>query len=513
MKLSSQLFLCAAAIAASACAVTGADQAPRPSVAASAAVTGNAWFDDAQQALAARKAIQPINTRAKNVILFVGDGMDPTTVTAARIFDGQTRGEDGEENMLSFENFPYVAYSKTYTTDSQISDSAGTMSAMVTGVKTKSGVLSISDASPHGDCAASLTAKVDTIGELAEQAGLAVGVVSTAEITHATPGAVYAHTPNRGWTTDAALPDEAKTAGCADIARQLIEFPYGDGIDVALGGGRRHFTPNTVADPENGDAMGSRGDGRDLTAEWAAKSGDHRYVWDKAGFDAAPNSSKLLGLFEPSHVKYAADRGTDPAGEPSLPEMTAKAIEILSRDPDGFFLMVEAGKIDHAHHGGNAYRALSETQEYAQAVETALSMTSTQDTLIIVTADHGHTLSIQGYSSKGSNILGLSTTMHDAGEVTPRNARDGKPYTTLSYANGPGSVFNQDVDLSNGRPALTEEEVLAPNYRQQAMTPTGSETHGGQDVPVYASGPKAHLIGGVVEQNYIFHVMADALGL
>ncbi len=439
--------------------------------------------------------------------------MDPTTVAAARIFDGQTRGEAGEENLLSFETFPHVAFSKTYTTDFQIADSAGTMSAMVTGVKTKSGVLSISDASPHGDCTASLAAKVDTIGELAEQAGLAVGVVSTAEITHATPGAVYAHSPNRGWTTDSAMPAEAITQGCTDIAQQLIDFPYGDGIDVALGGGRRHFTPNTVADPEISAAMGNRTDGRDLTAEWTAKSANHQYVWDKAGFDAAPTNAKLLGLFEPSHVKYAADRDTDTAGEPSLPEMTAKAIEILSQDPDGFFLMVEAGKIDHAHHGGNAYRALSETQEYAQAVQTALSMTNTEDTLIIVTADHGHTLSIQGYSTKGSDILGLSTTTNDDGETIPRNARDDKPYTTLSYANGPGSLFRDGTALSVGRPAPQADEVTGLNYRQQAFTPTGSETHGGQDVPVYASGPKAHLIGGVIEQNYIFHVMADALEL
>lgn len=510
MKILSHLMLCTAAIAVAACSASTTTPAGKK---AHATMTGNDWYDDAQQTLAARKAMQPINTKAKNVILFVGDGMDPTTVTAARIFDGQTRGEEGEENLLSFENFPHLALAKTYTTDFQIPDSAGTMSAMVTGVKTKSGVLSISDASPHGDCAASLAAKVDTIGELAEQAGLAVGVVSTAEITHATPGAVYAHTPNRGWANNSSLPEEAVAEGCTDIAQQLIEFPYGDGIDVALGGGRRHFTPDTMADPESDSAMGGRSDGRDLTAEWAEKSANHHYVWDKAGFDAAPNDAKLLGLFERSHVKFAADRETDPAGEPSLPEMTAKAIEILSRDPDGFFLMVEAGKIDHAHHGGNAYRALSQTQEYAQAVETALSMTNKEDTLIIVTADHGHTLSIQGYSTKGSDILGLSTTTNDEGETVPNDARDEKPYTTLVYANGPGSLFRDGSALSVGRPAPSADDVATPNYRQQALIPTGSETHGGQDVPVYASGPKAHLIGGVIEQNYIFHVMADALEL
>jgi len=503
VKISSILFIATSAIALTACTATTATlRSEIRSEISKPVITGNSWYDDAQRALAARKAVTPNNDRAKNVILFVGDGMDPTTVTVARIFDGQSRGEAGEENVLSFEAFPYVAYAKTYTTDYQVADSAGTMSAMVTGVKTKSGVLSVSDAVEHGDCASGLAAEVITIGELAEKAGLALGVVSTAEVTHATPGAVYAHTPNRGWANDSAMPEEARNEGCVDIARQLIEFPYGDGIEVALGGGRRHFTPNTMADPENTERKGARRDGRDLTAEWAAKSSNHRYVWNKADFDASPNDAKLLGLFEPSHVKYAADRDEDVGGEPSLPEMTAKAIEILSRDEDGFFLMVEAGKIDHAHHGGNAYRALTETQEYAEAVKIARKMTSDRDTLIIVTADHGHTLSFQGYPAKGNDILGLSGS----------NARaDGKSYTTLAYANGPGTVFSKD--LGDGRPAPDAAEVTDKDYRQQALIPTGSETHGGQDVPVYASGPKAHLIGGVFEQNYIFHVMADALGL
>jgi len=499
VKFPSFLFIAASAIALAACTTTSI---PQRSEISKPVVTGNSWYDNAQEVLAARKAVSPNYGRARNVILFVGDGMDPTTVAAARIFDGQSRGEAGEENMLSFEAFPYVAYAKTYSTDFQVADSAGTMSAMMTGVKTKSGVLSVSDEVEHGDCKSGLAAKVITIGELAEKAGMALGVVSTAEITHATPGAVYAHTPNRGWANDSAMPEDARAAGCTDIARQLIEFPFGDGIDVALGGGRRHFTPSSMADPEDNERKGARGDGRDLTAEWAAKSSRHRYVWNKAQFDAAPNDAKLLGLFDPSHMKYAADRNEDVAGEPSLPEMTAKAIEILSRDEDGYFLMVEAGKIDHAHHGGNAYRALTETQEYAEAVQVARTMTSKRDTLIIVTADHGHTLSFQGYPAKGNDILGLSGS---------NAAGDGKPYTTLSYANGPGTVF--DKDLGEGRPVPNANEVTGKDYRQQALIPTGSETHGGQDVPVYASGPKAYLIGGVFEQNYIFHVMADALGL
>lgn len=503
------LISCAASLAACAqLGLPGADLADAP-----AQATGDPWFDDAQAALAARKKVKPITGRAKNVILFVADGMDPTTVAAARIFDGQSRGEAGEENLLSFERFPHIAMSKTYTTDHQVPDSAGTMSAMVTGVKTKSGVLSVTDAVRHGDCASALAAVAPTLGELAEQASMSVGVISTAEITHATPGAVYAHSADRGWATDARMPEDAKAAGCIDIARQLIEFPYGDGLDLALGGGRAHFLPATASDPEDEGETGARGDGRDLTAEWTAKSDDHLFVWNETQLAAAPANAKILGLFERSHLEFEADRAEDKGGEPSLEEMTRKAIEILSNNPNGYFLMVEAGKVDHAHHGGNAYRALSDTQEYAQAVAAARALTNEKDTLIVVTADHGHTMAFQGYPIKGNDIFGLVSDIDDSGVVAPTLARDGKPYTTLGYANGPGTVFASGIDLSDGRPAPDAAAITKKNYRQQALAPTGSETHGGQDVTIYASGPGAYLFGGVVEQNYIFHVIDDALNL
>ena len=498
-------------LALTACAQTG--NAPTTQKSFSPALTGDPWFDDAQRHLAKRHDLASGPLRAKNVILFVADGMDPTTVAAARIFDGQSRGEEGEENLLSFETFPYVAFSKTYTTDFQVPDSAGTMSAMVTGVKTKSGIVSLNDNVVHNDCTSVAGAMVPTLGELAERAGMSVGVVSTAEMTHATPAAVYAHSPNRGWGVDSRMPQEAKDAGCPDIARQLIEFADGDGIDVALAGGRAHFLPKEITDPED-DSTGAREDGRDLTAEWVAKSDDHTFVWNKAGFDASSNSAKLLGLFEMSHLEYEADRLDDTGGEPSLTEMTEKAISMLSSNAEGFFLMVEAGRVDHAHHGGNAYRALTDAQEFAEAIAAAQGMTNASETLIVVTADHGHTMAIQGYPEKGNPILGLVSVPDEEGTSAPLPAYgDKKPYTTLSYANGPGTVFRSETGLVDGRPAPQAGEVLAKDYRQQALIPTGSETHGGQDVGIYATGPGAQLIGGVVEQNYIFHVIDYALEL
>lgn len=472
--------------------------------------TGDAWFDGARETLAQRKNIKPVKSKARNVILFIADGMDPTSVAAARIYDGQSRGEEGEENLLSFERFPNLAMSKTYNTDMQVPDSAGTMTAMATGYKTRAGLISVKKESARGDCEASLAAHAPTFVEIAEQAGLSTGVISTARLTHATPAATYAHAPDRDWESDADLPAGAYEAGCRDIASQLIDFPYGDGVDFAMGGGRANFLPENAQDPEDRDRKGRRKDSRNLTAEWVAKSDRHAFVWNKEQFDAIDpvKNPRVLGLFEGSHLEYEADRETDEAGEPSLEEMTRKAIGILSRNENGFVLMVESGRVDHAHHMGNAARALKDAQEYAQAVAAAYEMTSPEDTLIIVTADHGHTLSFAGYASKGNNILGLS-----ANKFTPLRAADGKTYTTLGYANGPGSVFRKGADLSQGRPMLDADAVKHVDFLQPSLVPTGSETHGGQDVTIYASGPHAYLFSGVVEQNYIFHVIMDALRL
>ncbi len=500
--------LCSAAtLAATAACAAAAQKAPAPAP----APADDAWFEEGRKTLAARMAVTPNADKAKNVILFVADGMGPTTVTAARIYDGQQKGMSGEENALSFERFPYVALAKTYNTDAQTPDSAGTMTAMVAGVKTKAGVLSISDAAERGDCVGAQRASVATIGELAEQAGMATGVISTARLTHATPAAVYAHSADRNWEADVDLPEAAQEQGCKDIAAQLIDFPYGDGLEIALGGGRRNFLPADVGDPEDEGEKGRRRDGRNLAEEWAAKSEAHLAVFDTEAFEAAGDEARILGLFERSHMEYEADREADAGGEPSLSAMTEKAIRVLSKDDDGYFLMVEAGRVDHAHHAGNAARALIDTQEFAEAVEIAMEMTDAADTLVIATADHGHTIAFQGYPARGNDILGLATQPGDAN--APAMAGDGRAYTTLVYANGPGSVFFGEGAKDGERPEPTAEEVSDLSYRQQALIPAPGETHGGQDVAIYANGPHAYLFGGVVEQNYVFHVIDAALDL
>jgi alkaline phosphatase len=210
----------------------------------------NTWLNDGAASLAAAKKLVPNVKRAKNVILFVGDGMGISTVTAARIFEGQQKGLDGERNKLAFEKLPYVALSKTYSTNQQTSDSAPTMTAMVAGVKTNDGILSLNQSVARSEPSNTVIQanKVATILEQAEASGRATGIVSTARITHATPAATYAHTPNRDWEANANLPAAAVTGGAKDIAAQMIDNfgagAIGDGLEVALGGGRTYFLPH-----------------------------------------------------------------------------------------------------------------------------------------------------------------------------------------------------------------------------------------------------------------------------
>jgi alkaline phosphatase len=455
----------------------------------------NEWYSQGQAAVAQRANI-PLNTnKAKNVILFIADGMGISTITAARIYDGQSRGETGEENSLSFESFPSLALVKTYNTDAQVPDSAGTASAMNTGVKTAIGVISQA-ADQQNECYGPSKDFPKTIAEIAEAKGLATGIVSTASITHATPAAVYAHSPTRDWEADANIPADKRALGCQDIAQQLVQFSTGDGIDVALGGGKRYFYPN--------DDGGKRKDGRDLVDEWQQKYTDGAFVTNAEELSKATKTNdKLFGLFSSKHMAFEADRSA--TQEPSLTEMTSSAIDVLSRNKDGYFLMVESGRVDHAHHATNAYRALTDAQEFSRAVQAAVETVNLDETLILVTADHSHVFTIAGYPERGNPILGF-VAWSDGGSREYTNAADGKPYTTLGYHNGPNAT-------TDGRKEVTEEEVLSDNYLQETAIEMSSETHSGEDVALFAVGPWSHLVNGVIEQNEIFHIIDHAMGL
>lgn len=504
--------------------------------------TPERWAAEGKQVIQAALDRKPIETKARNVILFVGDGMGISTVTASRIYEGQQRGEPGEENVLSFERFPYSALSKTYNTDQQTSDSAGTMSAMITGVKTRAGVLSVNQYSVRGDASSVSGNEVMTLLEKAEIAGKATGIVTTARVTHATPAACYSHTSERNWECDANLPHGSPVA---DIAAQLIEmparmqaagYPQVDGPELVWGGGRRSFFPEgeiPSAYTAEGDS-GRRRDGRNLVEEWIGTRDNGVYIHNLTTFNAlgADSDAMVLGLFESAHMQFEADRKKDRGGEPSLAEMTRKAIDMLDRDERGFFLMVESGRIDHAHHAGNAYRALVDTVALSDAVRVAREATSEEETLIIVTADHSHVFTMAGYPARGNNILGLVAGPDGALAEDALSL----PYTTLGYQNGPGYLGASDAQpegpkvyphypsevegVSKGRSSLYQH--LFTNledgcdglhaHLQESAYPLGSETHGGEDVGVWASGPYAHLLGGTIEQNVIFHLMDFAFG-
>lgn len=491
----------------------------------------SAWFFRAGAARAAANGAS--DGRARNVILFVGDGMGLTTVAAARILEGQRNGRPGEENTLSFEQLPYTALSRTYNTDAQTPDSAGTMTAMITGVKTRIGVLSVGPGARRADCRAAAADELVSLLEIAESAGLATGVVTTTRLTHATPAATFARSPDRNWEDDYTIAPAAAAAGCRDIARQFIEPRIGNGVDVTLAGGRAQFLPYTERDPEHAAATGIRRDGRNLIAEWQARNPTGNFVWNASQLDALDprDNAPLLGLFEPDHMRFEHDRAGDPGGEPSLAQMTQIAIDRLSLAPSGYVLLVEAGRIDHAHHFGNAYRALVDTIALSDAVRVAVESTRADETLIVVTADHSHTLTFAGYPARGNPILGKVRGSSGVLEATADYALDelGQPFTTLGYANGPGYSgasdtqpegpkrflhdFSAMAKIRAGRPDLRAVDTAAPDFLQEATVPLKSETHGGEDVAVYARGPGAEAVRGSMEQNVLFHIMLQATPL
>ncbi len=487
------------------------------------------WWQQGRETVE-RAAARTPTTQARNVILFLGDGMGVSTVSAARILAGQIEGRSGEEHLLHFETFPVTGLSKVYNTNQQVPDSAGTMSAIMTGAKTRAGVLAIEGTVRRGDCEGALAAEVPTLLQQVAAAGLATGVVTTTTVTHATPAATYAHSPERNWEVDSAMPAAAIEAGCRDLALQLLEFDHGPFIDVVLGGGRSMFLPSGTPDPEYDFLDGRRADGRNLITEWLARHNNGAYVWNQAQFDAiGEDAHPILGLFEPSHMQFEVDRADDAAGEPSLAQMTGFAIERLQRNPNGYFLMVEGGRIDHAHHVNNAWRALTETIAMDDAVRVASEMTSAEDTLIVVTADHSHPLTFAGYPSRGNSILGLVRGNDDEGEPVETPSLDGfgLPYQVLGYAIGPGHHgltntqeggakrllhrFETIAPHPDGRGDLAAVDFTDPNLLQESRIPASFGTHSGEDVAVYAKGPGAELASGVMEQNVLYFIMRKAL--
>jgi len=435
---------------------------------------------------------------AKNVIFFLGDGMGPTTVTATRIY------KVGEAGRLTMESLKRTARIKTYSNDAQTTDSAPSMSAYMTGVKMNNEVISMSadtkasDATGKGyvsgadsTCPANNGTPAVTLLELAKAAGKSVGAVTTTRVTHATPAATYSHICHRD--------GENQIAAQGTPGNALYNAALKDGLDVLLGGGRRHYLPQ-------GTTGSKRTDTTDLTAQF--QTAGYSYVTTGTQLTAInpATTNKLLGLFNLDHMNYELDRKKNNVDEPSLADMTEKAIRVLQKNGKGYFLMVEGGRIDHALHGTNAKRALEDAGAFDEAIKRALSIADLSNTLIVVTADHDHTMTINGYPRKGNPILGVS---NDIKTGQPQLAADGLPYTTLVFGNG-GTTRKATRDN------VASVDTAADDYLQevgvQLGTP-GSETHGGGDVMLFSSGPGSTPLKGTLDNTKVFGVVKTAMGL
>jgi len=445
---------------------------------------------------------------AKNVIFFLGDGMGPVTTTAARIWKYK------EEGTLAMHTLAATARVKTYSLDAQTTDSAPSMAAYMTGVKSRNEVLGMDGATkaiaPGKDAATGVSAAVNNcpaagngaavtnLLELAKAKGKAVGSVTTARLTHATPAATYAHVCHRD--TEYEIARQAVPAGAGYNAA------LGSGVDVLMGGVSSYWRPYNATTAPRG-----RPDGRDLVAELQGQG--YTYVSDLATLNAAPITAgtKLIGLFDQAlaqgHMSYELDR--DATKEPSLAQMTTKAIDVLGKNTNGFFLMVEGGRIDHALHGTNAARALADTIAFDDAIKAAIDKVKTFDptlanTLIVVTADHDHTMAFNGYGKRGSDILGLNVSYATG---APSKDANGVNYTTLVFGNGavrPDVRANLDPTVVTGKDYLQEVAIRRGS--------AGSETHGGGDVMLFADGAGARTFKGTIDNTKVYTLVKAAAG-
>ncbi len=356
----------------------------------------------------------------------------------------------------------------------------------------------------HDHLQVAIEVELTTIADLARANGKDYGIVTTTRITHATPATVYAHSPERDWESDEFLTDANRSAGCIDITRQFVNLPADLAPAITLGGGWREFKPDSE--------RGKRRDGADLIAAWQAADPSRQYLRTARQLDTVSTDGPVLGLFSRSHMPYEALR--DPESSlPGIVEMTTAAIDYLERRENGYYLMIEGGRIDHGHHDGQPGLALTEGQAFARAVEAAIERVDLEETLVIVTADHSHVFTLAGYPTRGNDILGLVVTNDRSGEpeTEPTLAGDGRPYTTVGYANGPGAVRGERPTPATGLTALAQ--ALVPIEYTTISGDTGhDETHGGEDVAIYAIGPGSDAVRGVLEQNRIFDIMTDAFG-
>lgn len=407
--------------------------------------------------------------RPQSLVLMIADGFGPAAATLAReaqgaplVLDGILRGSVG-----------------TPSSDSRVTDSAAGATAYASGLRTYNGAIGLD----------ALGRPAGTLLEAARERGMATGLVATSTLSHATPAAFAAHVPSRS--------DEP------EIARQMME----QRIDVLLGGGADFFRP----EPE-----GKRKDGRDLAEEARAEGYD---LLATPAALAAADETPLLGLFAPGHMSYEIDR--DEAQEPSLAEMTRKALELLGRHEGGFFLMVEGSRIDHAAHRNDPATLLHEVLAYDEAVGVALAFAREHGrTLVVSVADHetgGMTLGRSGV--RGWHPEPLARVEASAGRLAAR-ARERAEAPGTSLAEAVEAVLREAAGLDSL--SAEEREGIEPegltrqmghlvSHRAGIGWTTGGHT--GVDVNLYASGPGSERLTGAMRNDAVGRTLADLLGL
>ena len=391
---------------------------------------------------------------ARNVILLIGDGMGQ-----AHRFAGQLLAA-GRAGRLAMDCLPVLGQMNTMCADTTtfVTDSAAAASAIATGVKTLNGCVAIG---PTG-------ARCTTVLEVAKQTGRSVGLVSTCQITDATPAAFAAHVPLR--------------ASQSEIARQYIEET---GVDVILGGGAVHWYPYGERLPETMfQSSYRRGVGSAGNLVELARQRGYDVVTDAVSLAEVvasrddSESAPLLGLFAADELFVQSTEGLGGSYDPpvSLAEMTSAAIDVLSRNPDGFFLMIEESAIDRMAHHNNAALTLKGVLELDRAVQVALAFAEhTPDTLVIVTADH----ECGGLAVAGS-----------LDQPSPYEPGGGLLDTLLAGEDGPFPVADSDYGFVVGW--ATTGHTAAP-------------------VPVTALGPGAEGARGFIDNTDLYHVMVDAM--
>jgi len=492
----------------------------------------NFWIKQGEDELETALNLTPNTGVAKNIILFIGDGMSLPTVTAARTFKGQRNSTDGDGSaaQLYWETFPYVGLSKTYSADYMVPDSAATASSMYTGQKTTFYTMGYdSSVTVMDPKSVKKEAEVETILDWAQAAGKKTGFVTNTRMSHATPAALYAKTVYRFWEGDKDIKksidenevnqDDINKNNVKDISRQLVESEAGKKIDIMLGGGRSSFLPEEEQsrnfeqelrwdyDDEVDRWDNYRQDGRNLIEEWKANHTNGVYIENRTQLlEIDPHKTdSVMGIFTHSYVVWD-DMVNDTNEKPRLTDMATAAVKFLQAKSgdEGFFIMIEGGRIDAAHHNGYAVRALTETLAFERAIQDVMGLVDIKDTLVIVTADHAHTMSIGGYTPRNVNITG--------GIKDDRN--EGFPFTVLSYGNGPGFQKLETKKAGNyteiERKTVTLEVNEEPElrFKQASAAPLSSETHGGDDVGIWSVGPWSHLIHGTHQQSYLATVMS-----